>query len=121
MHLVEPWLTNTAGDALALQFVNDGQKRLDFLVGQRSGWLVHDDQPRLLPHSARQMATNWRVAMGSVPTRASSGNEILSRSMTACACCRIAFGSAKRTGVWTWCPNAMFSATVRLGNSDRSW
>ena len=42
------------------------------------------------PTSARQMATNWRVAIGSVPTSASSGNEILSRSITACASLRIA-------------------------------
>ena len=48
--LVEPMADKHRGDALTLQFVNDGQKRIDFLMGQRSGWLVHDDQPCLLPH-----------------------------------------------------------------------
>ena len=119
-HLVEAVRDEHVAMPFALRSRDEREQRVDLVAGQRGGRLVHDDEPGVGRHGA---ADGDELAAGDRQIRdlgagSSADADPRHRRLGGRA---IAAPSRRAAAAPRWLPTAMFSATVRLGNSDRSW
>ena len=120
-HFLQPMTDEHDRHAQFLQAADDRQQQVDLMPRQRRCRLVHEQQARVGSQArGRSQRSGAARPTGCRPAHRAAGAHRAARARPAQSRAWPARGGAVSALPSSW-SIAMFSSTVRLGNSDRSW
>lgn len=118
-YFIQTMADKNDADVLFFQVTYGAQKLVHFGTGQRCGRLIHNHQTRICH---QRTADRYLLSLGNRQP-CQSGIKLQIKLQFAddafCACTQL-FALYQPNRLPRFCSNAMFSATLRLGNNDRS-